>query len=176
MRGGGVCAGFSQGNDSDGPIIPLVFLWVGNSRFAGQGDRPDDGLVAVMRQGWSLVVLVSVAAASGCTLCPSPYDYSGPVPNGSVTQNDFCARSGGTRPLRSGPLVWPQVVQADAPETLGEESREVLATDATDAAASEQSVLAAVAEDDGLDAGVIVTSAESDTEAPRNPIWRRLIR
>ena len=126
-----------------------------------------------MRQGWSLVVLVSVAAASGCTLCPSPYDYSGPVPNGSVTQNDFCARSGGTRPLRSAPLVWPQVVQTEAPESLNEESREVLATDE---ATLEQSVLATVAEDDGFDAGVIMTNAESDIEAPRNPVWRRVIR
>jgi hypothetical protein len=62
-------------------------------------------------------VVSAVAFAGGCTICPSPFDYSGPVPNGSVTQNDFCARSGGNRPLRSGPLVWPPVVKTDAPSS-----------------------------------------------------------
>lgn len=66
----------------------------------------------VARGSWGIVVS-AVAFAGGCTICPSPFDYSGPVPNGSVTQNDFCARSGGTRPLRSSPLVWPPVVKAE---------------------------------------------------------------
>jgi len=47
----------------------------------------------------------------GCTICPSPYDYSGPVPQGSVTQNDFCARAGGNRPIGVTPPVWPEIVR-----------------------------------------------------------------
>lgn len=65
------------------------------------------------RGSWGIVVS-AVAFAGGCTICPSPFDYSGPVPNGSVTQNDFCARSAGTRPLRSSPLVWPPVVKSES--------------------------------------------------------------
>jgi hypothetical protein len=53
--------------------------------------------------------------ATGCTMCPDPFDYSGPVPNGSTPQNDFAARSNGILPLRSRPLPWPAVVDGDAP-------------------------------------------------------------
>ncbi|MFZ4731320.1 MAG: hypothetical protein ACOYK7_02130 [Pirellulales bacterium] len=53
--------------------------------------------------------------ATGCTMCPDPFDYSGPVPNGSAPQNDFAARSNGILPLRSRPLPWPAVVDGDAP-------------------------------------------------------------
>lgn len=49
----------------------------------------------------------------GCTICPSPYDYSGPVPQGSVTQNDFCARAGGNRPIGVTPPVWPEIVRRE---------------------------------------------------------------
>lgn len=48
-------------------------------------------------------------------MCPDPFDYSGPVPNGSVTQNDFAARSNGTRPVRATPLPWPPFVQDSGP-------------------------------------------------------------
>lgn len=64
----------------------------------------------------------------GCTMCPDPYDYSGPVPNGSVAQNDFHARSNGITPLGSVPLPWPTVVDgtpargADAPTIAAAES------------------------------------------------------
>jgi len=54
-----------------------------------------------------------VAVAGGCTMCPDPLDYSGPVPNGSSPQNDFRARSGGILPLGGAPRPWPQVVRAD---------------------------------------------------------------
>jgi len=50
--------------------------------------------------------------ATGCTMCPDPFDYAGPVPNGSVAQNDFAARSNGILPVRATPLPWPPIVQA----------------------------------------------------------------
>jgi hypothetical protein len=58
-----------------------------------------------------LPALLLVALASGCTMCPNPFDYSGPVPNGSVTQNDFRARSGGIIPIATVPRPWPALVQ-----------------------------------------------------------------
>ncbi|RLS33881.1 MAG: hypothetical protein DWH79_06070 [Planctomycetota bacterium] len=60
--------------------------------------------------------------ATGCTMCPDPFDYSGPVPNGSVTQNDFAARSNGILPVRATPLPWPPFVQSAPHEpTLADE-------------------------------------------------------
>ncbi|MFM8952729.1 MAG: hypothetical protein ACKOOF_06675 [Planctomycetaceae bacterium] len=63
------------------------------------------------------VAAVVLTAATGCTMCPDPYDYSGPVPNGSVPQNDFRARSNGILPIGATPKPWPAVVKrkADAP-------------------------------------------------------------
>ena len=119
----------------------------------------------------SVLAMVGLLAATGCTICPSPYDYSGPVPNGSVTQNDFCARSGGTRPLRNAPLVWPQVVQVDgkAGEAVGE-LPEASGTDAGDA-----SVLVASVTDQETDGAVVTTSAEVEIEAEQEELsWRRL--
>ncbi|MGI9176807.1 MAG: hypothetical protein ACR2IT_03000 [Pirellulales bacterium] len=58
-----------------------------------------------------LIAVVAVAGLSGCTMCPDPYDYSGPVPNGSVPQNDFRARSGGILPLGASPRPWPPLVK-----------------------------------------------------------------
>ncbi|MEX0669339.1 MAG: hypothetical protein WD060_02645 [Pirellulales bacterium] len=52
-----------------------------------------------------------VAVLSGCTMCPDPYDYSGPVPNGSTPQNDFRARSTGILPLSAAPCPWPPLVE-----------------------------------------------------------------
>ena len=63
-------------------------------------------------------------AGSGCTMCPNPFDYSGPVPNGSAPQNDFAARSNGILPLRASPQPWPPIVQAvpkGVPTPAGEE-------------------------------------------------------
>lgn len=58
---------------------------------------------------------IAWAAATGCTMCPDPFDYSGPVPNGSSPQNDFRARSNGIRPLLAAPHPWPAVVEAGSP-------------------------------------------------------------
>lgn len=56
------------------------------------------------------VAAVMLTAATGCTMCPDPYDYSGPVPNGSAPQNDFRARSNGIIPIGAQPTPWPQIV------------------------------------------------------------------
>lgn len=63
------------------------------------------------------VAAVVLTAATGCTMCPDPYDYSGPVPNGSAPQNDFRARSNGILPIGANPKPWPTIVErkADAP-------------------------------------------------------------
>lgn len=53
---------------------------------------------------------MAAMVASGCTMCPDPYDYSGPVPNGSAPQNDFRARSNGILPLGAAPMPWPLIV------------------------------------------------------------------
>ncbi len=55
-----------------------------------------------------------LAIATGCTMCPDPYDYSGPVPNGSAPQNDFRARSNGIIPIGMLPKPWPQIVDRKA--------------------------------------------------------------
>ncbi len=130
-------------------------------------------LARVTERVLAMLAVAGLGAISGCTICPSPYDYSGPVPNGSVTQNDFCARSGGTRPLRSGPLVWPFIVQKDSTpeETRGEPLRD----DAKEI--GEKTIL--IASTTGLEtetgsegSGVITTSAETDAESD-DLIWRR---
>jgi hypothetical protein len=78
--------------------------------------------------------------ATGCTMCPDPFDYSGPVPNGSAPQNDFMARSNGILPLRSRPLPWPPVVDADAAPDAG-------ATVGAEGTESDEQVAAGTADD-----------------------------
>ena len=68
-------------------------------------------------------LLVLALAATGCTMCPNPFDYSGPVPNGSAPQNDFYARSNGILPLNASPTPWPPIVD-------GEDDQDVEATPA----------------------------------------------
>ena len=55
---------------------------------------------------------------AGCTMCPNPFDYAGPVPNGSAPQNDFRARSNGVIPIGVTPQPWPQVVERDVEEPM----------------------------------------------------------
>lgn len=64
------------------------------------------------------LLAMTVLAAAGCTMCPDPFDYSGPVPNGSSPQNDFCARSNGILPLHAAPMPWPPVVDGDSTRRL----------------------------------------------------------
>ena len=62
--------------------------------------------------GGRVAVAAAAAVLAGCTMCPDPYDYSGPVPNGSSPQNDFRARSNGILPLGAAPCPWPQLVMS----------------------------------------------------------------
>ena len=65
--------------------------------------------------GRTLVALAcSAMLSAGCTMCPDPYDYSGPVPNGSAPQNDFRARSNGIAPIDAAPRPWPPIVKREA--------------------------------------------------------------
>jgi hypothetical protein len=169
----GRCTCFSQGIDSTDPINFAVVLWGGNSRVSNEGGRPVKSQARATDRVLAMLAVAGLGVVSGCTICPSPYDYSGPVPNGSITQNDFCARSGGTRPLRSGPLVWPFIVQKDGTpegardEPLRDGGKEV----------GEKTVLIASTTDLETDTGsagggVITTSAETDVES-NDLIWRR---
>jgi len=69
-----------------------------------------------------MAAFAAVAAFAGCTMCPDPYDYSGPVPNGSAPQNDFRARSGGILPLGAAACPWPPLVDA-SPAAVDEIAR-----------------------------------------------------
>ena len=90
------------------------------------------------------------ALLTGCTMCPDPYDYSGPVPNGSSPQNDFRARSNGILPVGAAPVPWPPIVKAggaegrDGPQLVAQRSGKgrrqavpTLADPAFDSAASD---------------------------------------
>ena len=84
-------------------------------------------------------VLVAIAccatALAGCTMCPDPFDYSGPVPNGSAPQNDFRARSNGIAPIGVAPRPWPPVVKQEqnaAPAPVAAEEPAVTVVAATE--------------------------------------------
>jgi hypothetical protein len=96
------------------------------------------------RAAW---VIALALVATGCTMCPDPFDYSGPVPNGSAPQNDFMARSNGILPLRAKPAPWPPLVEAetgaaetavaaDSPGRAADETAVIVAADAPDADAT----------------------------------------
>lgn len=86
--------------------------------------------------------MLLLAVSTGCTMCPDPFDYSGPVPNGSAPQNDFWARSNGILPLNAAPRPWPLIVKDQSGEaetgqpTPAEPLPEVVAESADDAAES----------------------------------------
>lgn len=91
-------------------------------------------------------------------MCPDPFDYSGPVPNGSVTQNDFAARSNGTRPVRSTPFPWPPFVDSSRRPTPADDPDPMVLV------ASETPL-----PEGGDAAGSVVTAADSalsENEAP----------
>jgi len=94
-------------------------------------------------RAWTLATAAAVGLASvGCTMCPDPFDYSGPVPNGSSPQNDFRARSNGILPLGAAPRPFPLIVKnsgAPAERSAENEPMPTLA-DETDADALQQTV------------------------------------
>jgi len=63
------------------------------------------------------LLAAGLLAATGCTMCPDPLDYAGPVPNGTPPQNDFRARSNGILPLGAVARPWPEIVSTEAPES-----------------------------------------------------------
>ena len=95
------------------------------------------------------LLLAALAGAGGCTMCPDPLDYSGPVPNGSTPQNNFWARSNGILPLGASPRPWPPIVQsptpaAPLPETLAADQS---ATQAGVEAADKEAAVSAETDD-----------------------------
>lgn len=78
----------------------------------------------------SVLVAVLAAAAGGCTIGPDPFDYTGPVPNGSPPQNDFRARSNGILPLGATPRPFPPLVDAGPVPAAPQQA--VVAGDAVD--------------------------------------------
>lgn len=72
-----------------------------------------------------------VVAAAGCTMCPDPFDYSGPVPNGTPPHNDFCARSNGILPLNAAPSPWPPVVDGELRRRVKEPVGETVEAEST---------------------------------------------
>jgi hypothetical protein len=65
---------------------------------------------------WLLFPCILSLVSTGCTMCPSPFDYSGTVP-GSANQNDFRLRANGVLPIWMRPKPWPPVVSQEADES-----------------------------------------------------------
>lgn len=94
-------------------------------------------------RAWTLATVAAMGLASvGCTMCPDPFDYSGPVPNGSSPQNDFRARSNGILPLGAAPKPWPLIVKNGGAPADGSAENEPTPTltDEADADALQQTV------------------------------------
>ena len=94
--------------------------------------------------------------ATGCTMCPDPFDYTGPVPNGAVSQNDFAARSNSILPVRATPLPWPPIVES-APRRP---------TPAEHAEGDEGAMVATVSPLDPVDDSGLVSVLEASLTAP----------
>lgn len=99
-------------------------------------------------------VACCVAMLSGCTMCPDPYDYSGPVPNGSAPHNDFRARSNGIAPIGAAPRPWPPIVEREP----GAAGAVVAAAEGSGAAAVE---------------GPVTASAVAPVVGEAEPVFRR---
>lgn len=65
---------------------------------------------------WLLFPCILSLVSTGCTMCPSPFDYSGTVP-GSANQNNFRLRANGVLPIWMRPKPWPPVVSQEANES-----------------------------------------------------------
>lgn len=127
--------------------------------------------------GWAAFIVAAACGCGGCTLCPDPFDYSGPVPNGSPPQNDFRARSGGILALSAAPKPWPPVVQndgqpAEAPVLADGEPEPAIGEDAG-ATLQQTSVLVPAADDSAADerqaAEVTPAADAADQVAPPQP-------
>ena len=124
-----------------------------------------------MRGHGSRSVLVPLAAAAilaavaGCTMCPDPHDYAGPVPNGSAPQNDFRVRSNGILPIGATPPPWPTVVKAGAARPQAEPADAAGVADAEPLVADAETLVADAetpAPDSDIDSDVVRLSAEEE--------------
>jgi len=128
--------------------------------------------------GTLALVLVGGLISTGCTMCPDPFDYSGPVPNGSSPQNDFRARSGGILPLGGAPRPWPQIVdnggQPAAEEPTPTLADEYGSPEFQQTAAVEDETMAGDMAAENTAAGVMAAEEmggrETDREAPEEPL------
>ena len=84
-------------------------LGIGVARCCSLPQRPIIGAAVL------LLAVLGLSGTSGCTMCPDPFDYSGPVPNGSAPQNNFLARSNGILPLGASTKPWPPLVKSVVP-------------------------------------------------------------
>ena len=124
-----------------------------------------------LSRAWTLATAAALGLVSaGCTMCPDPFDYSGPVPNGSSPQNDFRARSNGILPLGASPRPWPLIVKNDGRQDAGPEQDEPMPTLAgEDAPAELQQTVAVVgefSEDAGADGELEVVPAGAASSSP----------
>jgi hypothetical protein len=129
---------------------------------------------------WALgTVVVAAIAAVGCTMCPDPLDYSGPVPNGSAPQNDFRARSGGILPLGAAAKPWPLIVKDDErpaeadhmPPAAGRVVAEVVEVDQEEELRQTVAVVGESAVEGQADAAAVVPdSAVATSQARLEPV------
>ena len=121
-----------------------------------------------LSRAWMLATAAGLGLAStGCTMCPDPFDYSGPVPNGSSPQNDFRARSNGILPVGAAPRPWPLIVKNDGRPVAGPERDEPTPTLADEEAPADlQQTVAVVGESDeeaGADGTLVAEPSETDS-------------
>ncbi|MGA1618379.1 MAG: hypothetical protein ACO37F_07660 [Pirellulales bacterium] len=109
--------------------------------------------------GWGAsclsLLLGGLTIGTGCTMCPSPFDYSGTVP-GAADQNDFRVRNNGILPIWKRPQPWPPVVSTEHVE-----DRQVAAAPATRRIAASNITAA----DDSENVSVLLTAAEGQDAA-----------
>ena len=99
-------------------------LGIGVARCCSLPQRPIIGAAVL------LLAVLGLSGTSGCTMCPDPFDYSGPVPNGSAPQNNFLARSNGILPLGASTKPWPPLVKSVVPTPAEVELVDALEVDA----------------------------------------------
>lgn len=113
-----------------------------------------------------------LAGVAGCTMCPDPHDYSGPVPNGSAPQNDFRVRSNGIIPTAATAMPWPTVVKAGAarleaepPHAAPVADAEPLVDDAEAGAGTGADIVRLSAADEPPEADVVGAGIDHDPAA-----------
>jgi hypothetical protein len=120
-----------------------------------------------------LAAAAILAAVAGCTMCPDPHDYSGPVPNGSAPQNDFRVRSNGILPIGATPPPWPTVVKAGAARPQAEPADAAGVADAEPLVADAEPL---VADAEPLVADAETLVADAETPAPDSDIDSDVVR